>query len=221
MGGIHKSPGIPKKTLPDHLGVHQLTTILCVDDNADLVELLSELLKMRGYETRTASGGEECLLMLNEEGFHPDLVLLDIMMEPMDGWETLLHIRDHPVHRDVPVIMVTGKYPTLGEVETYGPMIDDYLMKPYHPHEIDELIRYILKRASRVQETVRIARERGVDEAVIAEYQHLVPLVEVMKRFRQIISSNEHFNNEILVKAESRFAAIKGQLATAGGRCEP
>ena len=110
-----------------------MTTILCVDDNADLVELLSELLKMMGYEVRTAPGGDECLRMINGERFHPDLILLDIMMEPMDGWETLGHIRENPVSRDIPVVMLTGKYPTMSEAETYGPMIDDYLMKPYHP----------------------------------------------------------------------------------------
>ncbi|MEI6292666.1 MAG: response regulator [Methanomicrobiales archaeon] len=193
-----------------------MTTILCVDDNADLVELLSELLTMMGYMARTAPGGEECLRMLKEEGFHPDLILLDIMMEPMDGWETLQHIRKLPGNGDIPVVMLTGKYPIMSEVETYGSMIDDYLMKPYHPNQIDELIRHILSRAEQGREVIRKARECGFDEGLLEEYRHLAAEVEVLKRFREIIGSTEHFNDGILVKAESRFSVIKGQLATAG-----
>lgn len=193
-----------------------MTTILCVDDNADLVELLSNLLHMVGYEARSASGGEECLRMLNDEGFHPDLILLDIMMEPMDGWETLLHIRDYPGSRDIPVVMLTGKHPTMSEAETYGPLIDDYLMKPYHPHQIDELIRHILTRTDQVREVVQKAREHGIDEGLRGEYQRLASTVEVLKRLREIITGTEDFNDELLVKAEGRFTEITKQFVDAG-----
>jgi two-component system, OmpR family, response regulator len=193
-----------------------MTLILCVDDNAELVELLSELLKMVGYETRTAPGGEECLRILNENGFHPDLILLDIMMEPMDGWETLQHIRGQTRSRDIPVVMLTGKYPTMTEAETYGPLIDNYLMKPYHPHQVDELIRHILTRTGHLREVIQNAREHGIDEGLCGEYMRLVPTVEVMKRFREIISGTEHFNDDLLVKAESRLANIQEQFLGAG-----
>jgi two-component system OmpR family response regulator len=193
-----------------------LTTVLCVDDNAALVELLSELLTMEGYEARTAPGGEECLRLLNIEKFHPDLILLDIMMEPMDGWETLQHIRDNPVSRDITVVMLTGKHPTMSEAETYGPLIDDYLMKPYHPHQIDELIRRILTRTGNVREVVQRARVHGIGEGLCGEYMRLASTVEVLKRFREIISCTEHFNDDILVKAEGRFNEIKKQFQGAG-----
>jgi len=193
-----------------------LTTILCVDDNADLVELLSELLKMMGYVARTASGGEECLRMLNEEGFHPDFLLLDIMMEPMDGWETLQHIRKLPGNGDIPVVMLTGKYPTMIEAETYGPLIDDYLMKPYHPNQVDEIIRRILTRTCHVREVVQKAREHHIDEGLREEYQRLSSTVEVLKRFREIISGTEPFNDGLLIKAEDRLTEIKEQFVRAG-----
>jgi two-component system OmpR family response regulator len=193
-----------------------MTLILCVDDNAELVELLSELLKMAGYDTRTAPGGEECLLILNEEGFHPDLILLDIMMEPMDGWETLQHIRDYPAGRDIPVVMLTGKHPTMTEAETYGPLIDDYLMKPYHPHQVDELIRHILTRTDHLREVVQKARQHGIGEGLCREYMRLASTVEVLKRFREIISGTEHFNGDLQVKAESRLSKIQEQFLDAG-----
>jgi CheY-like chemotaxis protein len=193
-----------------------MTTILCVDDNADLVELLSELLEMMGYEVRTAPGGDECLRMLNGERYPPDLILLDIMMVPMDGWETLGHIRENPVSRDIPVVMLTGKYPTMSEAETYGPMIDDYLMKPYHPHQIDELIRRILTRKGHVHEVVENAREHGIGEELRGEYQRLASTIVVWRRFSEIISGTEHFNDDLLRKAEGRFNEIIEQFRCAG-----
>ena len=193
-----------------------MTTILCVDDNAELVELLSALLKMMGYEVWTAPGGAECLRMLNDEGLLPDLIFLDIMMEPMDGWETLQHIRELPGSREIPVVMLTGKYPTMSEAETYGPLIDDYLMKPYRPHQVDELIRHILTRTGHVREVVQKAREHGIDEGLRGEYQRLSSTVEVLKRFREIISGTEHFNDDLLVTAEGRLTEIKEQFVRAG-----
>ena len=136
--------------------------------------------------------------MLNEEGFHPDLILLDIMMEPMDGWETLLHIREHPESRDIPVVMLTGKHPTMSEAETYAPMIDDYLMKPYHPDQVCEHIRNVLARVNHVYEVIQSARTLGVTEQVVSDYQRLVSTVEVLKRFKEIIEGVEEFNGEVL-----------------------
>ncbi|MCX6690782.1 MAG: response regulator [Methanoregula sp.] len=193
-----------------------MTTILCVDDNADLVELLSNLLNMVGYDTRTASGGEECLRLLNDEEFHPDLILLDIMMEPMDGWETLRHIRALPGRRNIPVVMLTGKHPTMSEAETYGPLIDDYLMKPYHPHQIKEDITQVLARVDHVHEVIARARAHDVEEEVIADYARLASTVEVLKKFKTILGTIEPFNDELLHKTEGRFTGIKGQLVRAG-----
>ena len=84
-------------------------SILIVDDNADLVELFSVVLTRNGYKTCSAVSGEECLKLLKIST--PDLILLDIMMDPMDGWETLTGIRSDRMSQSLPVIMVTGKQP--------------------------------------------------------------------------------------------------------------
>lgn len=175
-----------------------MTTIFCVDDNPDLVELLAELLKMTGYEVRTAPGGAECLRMLEDNGFHPDLILLDIMMEPVDGWETLRSIRDNPRTRDIPVAMLTGKHPTMREAGLYGPMIDDYLMKPYYPRQIDEVIRHILARADHVREVIQKARDHGVEGQVLSDYQRLASTVEVLKKLKEIIGTIEPFHDDLI-----------------------
>lgn len=193
-----------------------MTTIFCVDDNPDLVELLAELLKMTGYEVRTAPGGAECLRMLEDKGFHPDLILLDIMMEPVDGWETLRSIRDNPKTRDIPVAMLTGKHPTMSEAGLYGPMIDDYLMKPYYPRQIDEVIRHILVRADHVREVIHKARDHGVEGQVLSDYQRLASTVEVLKKFKEIIGTIEPFHDDLISNAEDRFAKIREQFAKSG-----
>lgn len=68
----------------------------------------------------------------------PDLVLLDIMMEPMDGWETLERIKTSPALRHIPVLMLTAKPLTPEEANEYGPYIEDYILKPTTHHQLYE-----------------------------------------------------------------------------------
>jgi two-component system, OmpR family, response regulator len=193
-----------------------MTTILCVDDNPDLVELMESLLTMIGYEVRTAPGGKECLALLEAEGLHPDLILLDIMMEPMDGWETLLHIRGRPEYRDIPIAMLTGKQPTMKEAREYGPLINDYLMKPYHPDQLGVNIKEILSRAYHVHKVVSLAKDLGCDNSLLSEYQRLAITIGVLNRLKPIINTVEHFEDDFLEQQEKRLAEITEQITKAG-----
>ncbi|MGA2105655.1 MAG: response regulator, partial [Methanoregula sp.] len=92
-----------------------MITILVVDDNLDVTEVFVEMLTQGGYGASAAYSGEECLKILKE--VTPDLILLDIMMEPMDGWETLEKIKGEITTTQIPVIMLTSKQVTPGEVE--------------------------------------------------------------------------------------------------------
>ena len=82
-------------------------TILVVDDSPFIVDVFVTMLERGGYRTVAAYGGEECLGILKT--VTPDLILLDIMMEPMDGWETLEKIKENPATKDIPVLMLTAK----------------------------------------------------------------------------------------------------------------
>ena len=146
----------------------------------------------------------------------PDLILLDTMMEPMDGWDTLLHIRGIPGSRDIPVVMLTGKDPTMSEAETYGPMMDDYLMKPYLPRQFETDIRQVLARADHLHTVIRIARDCGVDNQVVSDFQRFASTVWVLKKLKEIISPFEIFNDDVLAKEEGRFTGIKEQITRAG-----
>ncbi len=120
-----------------------MTTILIVDDNPDICELFTTFLTLAGFSTLSAPGGEECLELLKKN--RPDLILLDIMMEPMDGWQTLTLIKNQPESKDIPVMMVTGKAIMDSEQQRYSGQFEIYLMKPVTPTQLKESIEDILK----------------------------------------------------------------------------
>ena len=109
-------------------------TILVVDDETKNVKLMEALLLPRGYRVITASNGEEALQRVSQE--RPDLILLDVMMPIMDGFETCKRLKDDPDTRLIPVVIMTA----LGQVEDRVKGIeagaDDFLTKPVHRDEL-------------------------------------------------------------------------------------
>jgi two-component system OmpR family response regulator len=120
-----------------------MTTILIVDDNPDIRELFTTFLNIAGFSTMAVGGGAECIELLKTT--RPDLILLDIMMEPMDGWQTLKLIKSQPESRDIPVFMVTGKAITETEQQKYSGDFKIYLMKPVTPQRLKDAVDGILK----------------------------------------------------------------------------
>jgi len=104
-------------------------SILVVDDSPMIVDVFVAMLERGGYEPAACYSGPECLEKLKE--MTPDLILLDIMMEPMDGWETLENIKSNPNTKNIPVMMLTAKQLTPEEAQEYGAYIEDYVMKPF------------------------------------------------------------------------------------------
>ena len=120
-----------------------MTTILIVDDNPDIRELFSTFLNIAGFSTMAVGGGAECIELLKTT--RPDLILLDIMMEPMDGWQTLQLIKSQPESKDIPVMMVTGKSLVESEQQEYSGQYEIYMMKPVTPKKLKDSIADILK----------------------------------------------------------------------------
>jgi two-component system, OmpR family, response regulator len=145
-----------------------MRTILLVDDNDSLVELFSFFFEGDGWNVLTAPGGMECLELLGHES--PDLILLDIMMEPMDGWETLHHIKEKSRWARIPVAMLTGKALSQKEFDTYGMLFEHYLLKPLSENKMVTLSGQILDDYNRVHNVAEAAGNKGIDPSVIDEY---------------------------------------------------
>ena len=103
------------------------STILLVDDEKDILELLTYNLEKEGYRVLTAGNGK---IALKLAGSKPDLVVLDVMMEEMDGWEVCRSIRKNPATSSIPIIFLTAKDSEVDEVVGLELGADDYITKP-------------------------------------------------------------------------------------------
>lgn len=117
--------------------------ILLVDDDADLVSLLTDGLQLEGFAPTPAYNGKEALLKLSQENF--DLVILDLMMPGMRGTDVLIKIREWS---HIPVIMLTARGDSADRIIGLELGADDYVSKPFTPRELFARIRTILRRSS-------------------------------------------------------------------------
>lgn len=118
-----------------------MTRILVVDDERRLQELVATNLEFEGYEVATAPDGKTAIQAF--QSFDPDLILLDVMMPDMSGFEVLRRIR---LNSQVPVIMVTARYHVNDRVRGLDLGADDYLVKPFSIDELQARVRSVLRR---------------------------------------------------------------------------
>jgi CheY-like chemotaxis protein len=119
-----------------------MATVLIVDDDPDIATIFGIFLERDGHTPIIVPDGKACLEKLHQRKC--DVVLLDIMMTPMDGWEILTRIKTDPQIRPVAVIMITGKPLEEREQDAFGGMFYRYLMKPVRRTELCEVIRSAL-----------------------------------------------------------------------------
>lgn len=118
-------------------------TILVVDDKLNVQKLIEDFLAGKGYEVLCASNGRDAQLILAKQT--PDLILLDIMMPQMDGYEFIQHLRKE---NDIPVIMITAKQQEEDVVKGFELGADDYITKPFRMAELLVRIQAVLRRAT-------------------------------------------------------------------------
>lgn len=119
-----------------------MATILVVDDEPDLRTLITFRLERDGHITMMAANGEAALL--TAQNWRPDLILLDVMMPIMDGFETLERLKAGEETRDIPVIMLTAKsdYPSV--LRGWNMDVENYLTKPFDIDELAQVVREVL-----------------------------------------------------------------------------
>jgi two-component system, OmpR family, response regulator VicR len=124
--------------------------IMVVDDEPDVVDLVKLVLESDGFSVVTAYSGKEALEKIDRE--MPDLVLLDIMMPQMDGWEVYSRIRANPNTKDIPVAMLTAKSQSIDKmIGLHVVKVDDYITKPFGRSELLERVKRILREKGKLQ----------------------------------------------------------------------
>lgn len=117
--------------------------IICVEDEPEVTELVQIILHREGYEVIGAKGGQEGLALIQDT--LPDLVLLDLMMPDMDGWEVYQQLQANDATQDIPVIIVTAKAQSIDKVlGLHIAKVDGYITKPFKPSELVQKIEEVL-----------------------------------------------------------------------------
>ncbi|MEA2007838.1 MAG: response regulator [Chloroflexota bacterium] len=128
--------------------------LICVEDEPEVTELVQIILQREGYEVLGAKGGREGLALIREK--LPALVLLDLMMPDMDGWEVYQQLQAEDATRDIPVIVVTAKAQSIDKVlGLYIAKVDGYITKPFKPSELVQKIQEVLSESSNQGQIVK------------------------------------------------------------------
>ena len=121
--------------------------ILIIDDDVDTLKLVGMMLQKQGYQILASANGEHGLTQAETE--NPDLILLDVMMPDMDGYEVARRLRANALTADTPILMFTAKTQLDDKVTGFEAGADDYLTKPTHPSELSAHVKALLARSSK------------------------------------------------------------------------
>lgn len=119
-------------------------TILLVDDETDILFTVSQVLETFGYNVIKAKNGQECLEKLCDMRDNPDLVLLDIMMPEISGWDVAAKIKDNPDWKKIPIVFLTAKGDTMS-IGMGNLTSMDYIVKPFDINDLKQRLEKILK----------------------------------------------------------------------------
>jgi len=123
--------------------------ILCIEDEPEMIDLIRLILGRRGFEVSGASGGMAGIKAVREQ--LPDLVLLDLMMPDMDGWEVYQQMKANETTRNIPVIVVTAKAQNIDKVlGLHIAKVDDYISKPFSPQELMSSVEKVISQKKTV-----------------------------------------------------------------------
>lgn len=210
--------------------------ILLVEDESSIVDVVSQALKRHGFDVMTADNGDDALDMLYP--VLPDLVLLDLMLPGMDGWEVCRRIRSSPESRALPIIMMTARRDERDLVQGLELGADDYIRKPFSLVELMARVKSLIRRTQLVQTkpTVsvgdleidlegQIAKFKGEEiNLSLTEYRLLRTLAErpgqVVPRERLLSLIWGVYGGDTRT-VDVHISRLRKKLAQAGGKSAP
>ncbi|HTY89558.1 MAG TPA: response regulator [Methanocella sp.] len=153
--------------------------ILVTDDEPDIVDVISGKLENIGYRTLKAYSGAECIEAARKS--RPDLLFLDIRMEPMDGWEVASVMKKDSELKDIPIIMITGVELDLKDIMNRAQLIENYIMKSDASLEkLSEAVEDVLTAKTDVERIMDMANKSGVQKEMRTELKD-----RYMRKFSQ------------------------------------
>jgi two-component system, OmpR family, response regulator len=176
-----------------------MSRILIVDDDAHIRELVRVFLRNEGFDVYEASDGVEALHQL--ETIKADLVVLDVMMPNLDGWELCRQLKDA---FDLPVLMLTAKGETSQKLKGFQLGADDYLVKPFEPLEMVARVKALLKRyriaTAQTVQIVDLFMDRKTYRVKVNDTALTLPLKEFELLFKLASSPGQTFSRDQLIE---------------------
>ncbi len=187
-----------------------MSVILLIDDNDDIREIFSLFLNMKGHTVHTALGGREALELLNT--LQPDIILLDILMPGMDGWETLCAIKKNPTTKHLPISMCSGKIPDIEEIYRYGGDIEDYLVKPQELSELSTILVNITQRYIDRKGEMESLKSEIQEHQMVDEFYKCQKKLYILEKFSHFFITDPEKTESAIQMYKTRMQEIRDAL---------
>jgi len=182
--------------------------LLVVDDDPGLLRAVAETLRAEGYEVTTARRGADALVCIAES--LPDLIVSDIRMPGMDGYELVRNLRASARTKLIPIVFLTAKDETADRIAGFRTGVDAYLTKPFEPDELVAVVANILRRVESMH--AEIARLFGKTEAAAQEPVRDEELTDAEWRIAEAVARGLS-NKEIAAEFNLSLRTIEGHIS--------
>lgn len=182
--------------------------LLVVDDDPGLLLAVSETLRAEGYDVKTARRGADALVIVAQS--LPDLIISDIRMPGMDGYQLVRNLRSNARTRLVPIIFLTAKDEIADRIAGFRTGVDAYLTKPFEPEELAAIVAAILQRVERTHSD--LARMFGEKEDGVREFERDESLTDAEWRVAEAVARGLS-NKEIAAELNLSLRTVEGHIS--------
>jgi DNA-binding NarL/FixJ family response regulator len=184
--------------------------LLIVDDEPKLLGAVAETLSEEGYQVSTALSGREALLRLAES--LPDLIISDVRMPNMDGYQLVSTLRSNPRTELIPIIFLTAKGKREDRITGFRNGVDAYVTKPFDPEELLVIIANILNRAARISAELARLMNTSADKSVSVPLIYDEDLTSSEMRIASLVAKGLS-NKEIAAQLDVSVRTVEGHIS--------